>query len=135
MKRRQLRTRGIHLLATLLALAMVVGLLPISAFAARIDDEALPLEAPADDTPSDLAVATPANVLDAADAAKLLETTADATAAGNVVGTEYSDDPNAYEIYPVPHSVVYPSDHSSFTMTDAVNVVVGAGVDVQRQDI
>ena len=114
-----------RVLAALLALVMVVGLLPVSALAARIDDQVLPLEAPGE-KPSDLAAATPAGALDGAE---LLETPADATAAGSVVGTAYSDDPNAYEIYPVPHSVVYPSDHGSFTMTTDVNIVKDAGVD------
>ena len=38
-----------------------------------------------------------------------------------------SEDPNAYEIYPVPHSVEYGT--GSFTMTKEVNVVKSTNVD------
>lgn len=40
----------------------------------------------------------------------------------------YSEDPNRYEIYPVPHSAVYPEGAASFTMTKEVNVVVESGI-------
>ena len=44
----------------------------------------------------------------------------------------YSEDPNAYEIYPVPHSVEYGT--GSFTMTKEVNVVKSTNVDQYTVD-
>ena len=44
----------------------------------------------------------------------------------------YSEDPNAYEIYPVPHSVKYGT--GSFTMTKEVNVVKSTNVDQYTVD-
>lgn len=41
----------------------------------------------------------------------------------------FSEDPNRYEIYPVPHSVVYPEGTEPFTMTTEVNVVAETGID------
>ena len=115
-----------RILAALLALVMVVGLLPAAAFAA--DEWA---EIPVTDADAQAELPAPddgaARLADATDEAELLAEP-DA-AAGNVVGTHYSDNENAYEIYPVPHSVVYSSDHSSFEMTTDVNVVVGDRVD------
>ncbi len=113
-----------RILAALLALVMVVGLLPVTAFAADewaeipVTDEGAQAELPAPDDGA-------ARLADAADEAELL---AEPNTAGSVVGTHYSDDENAYEIYPVPHSVSYGSG-GSFTMTDEVNVVAGSGVD------
>ena len=46
----------------------------------------------------------------------------------------YSEDPNAYEIYPVPHSVVYPEGKDSFAMTDTVTVVAETAVDQYTLD-
>ena len=108
------------ILAMLLALAMVVGLLPTTALAAKAVDEQVAIPTPAADEQTELPAPgneawTPADPLDAAEL--LAETTADAT--GSVVGKAYSDDPNAYEIYPVPHSVVYPTDQTPFTLTQA----------------
>lgn len=47
----------------------------------------------------------------------------------SVAGKAYSENQNAYEIYPVPHSAAYPTDGQPFTMTSTVNVVAGEGVD------
>ncbi len=123
------------ILAMLLALAMVVGLLPTTALAAKAVDEQVAIPAPAADEQTELPAPgneawTPADPLDAAEL--LAETTADAT--GSVVGKAYSDDPNAYEIYPVPHSVVYPTDQTPFTLTQAVNVVADGEVDSYTTD-
>lgn len=46
----------------------------------------------------------------------------------------FSEDPNRYEIYPVPHSTVYPDEVVPFTMTQEVNVVVETGIDQATKD-
>ena len=50
-------------------------------------------------------------------------------AADNQLENGFSEDPARYEIYPVPHSVVYPEGTQSFTMTTEVNVVAETGID------
>ncbi|MCI7473900.1 MAG: beta-N-acetylglucosaminidase domain-containing protein, partial [Clostridiales bacterium] len=46
----------------------------------------------------------------------------------------FSEDQGRYEIYPVPHSVVYPDGAVPFTMTKEVNVVVESGIDSYTKD-
>lgn len=46
----------------------------------------------------------------------------------------FSEDPDRYEIYPVPHSAVYPEGASSFTMTKEVNAVIESGVDSSTKE-
>ena len=41
----------------------------------------------------------------------------------------FSEDQDRYEIYPIPHSVVYPEGTEPFTMTKEVNVVIESGID------